>query len=102
MLNVTRVVLGITPTPIFTPAGSSCFACGCIDTFCMLREARKGWAPGKGRVELQVHRGNVRARGYYGRLACELASTVSKSLKQKRRRGKPGEVSNGPISSSSL
>ena len=34
----------------------------------MLREARKGWAPGKGRVELQVHRGNVRARGYYGRL----------------------------------
>lgn len=34
----------------------------------MLREARKGWAPGKGRTELQVHTRNGRAREYYGRL----------------------------------
>ena len=34
----------------------------------MLREARKGWARGKGRVELQVHDSNVRARRYYERL----------------------------------
>ena len=33
----------------------------------MLREARKGWAPGRGRTE-RIHRRNLRALGYYGRL----------------------------------
>ena len=34
----------------------------------MIREVRKGWARGKGRLELQVHESNCRARGYYERL----------------------------------
>ena len=34
----------------------------------MLREARKGWAAGRGRTELQVHLDNHRARAYYRRL----------------------------------
>ena len=34
----------------------------------MIREARRGWARGTGRVELQVHNSNMRARGYYERL----------------------------------
>ena len=31
----------------------------------MLREARKGWGKGRGRVELQVHEDNKRAMKYY-------------------------------------
>ena len=34
----------------------------------MIREVRRGWAQGKGRLELQVHERNHRARGYYERL----------------------------------
>ena len=34
----------------------------------MIREVRKGWDRGKGRLELQVHESNRRARGYYERL----------------------------------
>ena len=34
----------------------------------LIREARRGWARGKGRLELQVHMSNHRARGYYERL----------------------------------
>ena len=34
----------------------------------MLREMRKGWAKGRGRTELQVSLGNVRALRYYERI----------------------------------
>ena len=56
----------------------------------MLREARKGWARGKGRVELQVHDSNVRARRYYERLGmhrCAGGGIGERDGGQRERRG---------------
>ena len=56
----------------------------------MLREARKGWARGKGRVELQVHDSNVRARRYYERLGmhrCVGGGIGERDGGQRERRG---------------
>ena len=56
----------------------------------MIREARKGWARGKGRLELQVHVSNRRARGYYERLGmrrCDSRGVGKGAERQREGRG---------------
>ena len=57
----------------------------------MIRETRRGWARGKGRLELQVHVSNHRARGYYERLGMRRCDRWGIGAGAERRREERGD-----------
>ena len=61
----------------------------------LIRETRRGWARGEGRLELQVHENNHRARGYYERLGMR-RSDRGRGRIDGRREGATGEAYMSP------
>ena len=57
----------------------------------LIREMRRGWARGEGRLELQVHENNQRARGYYERLGMRRCDRQGVGEGEDRRREGRGD-----------